>query len=114
MTTVPQVFVTKTADTSVSNFLSSLDGRATRPYRFSMKYIFLLSLLACATRPPITNHKDELVHVSTVMDQVQFSYLKGCVDAYKELKLGPAFETCKVKAKDHRMEIQSILTQQER
>ncbi len=76
-----------------------------------MKYLFFLSLLACASKPPITNHKDELVHVSTVMDQVQFSYLKGCVDAYKEIKLGPAFETCKAKAKDHRLEIQSILDQ---
>ena len=94
--------------------LSSLDGRASAPYRFFMKYILLLSLIACASKPPLTNHKDELVHVSTVMDQVQFSYLKGCVDAYKELRLGPAFETCKVKAKDHRLEIQSILDQQVR
>lgn len=76
-----------------------------------MKYLLLLTLFACATKAPLTNHKDELVHVSTVMDQVQFSYLKGCVDAFKELKLGPSFDTCKVKAKDHRLEIQSIMDQ---
>ena len=79
-----------------------------------MKYLLLLSLLACATKHPITNHKDELVHVSTVMDQVQLSYLKGCMDAYREIKIPTAIETCKVKAKDHRMEIQSILDQQVR
>jgi len=112
MTTAQLVFVTRTADTSVSNSLSSLDGKVTRPYRFFMKYILLLTLLACASKPPITNHKDELVHISTVMNQVQFSYLKGCVDAFKELNLGPSFDTCKDKAKDHRLEIQSILDQQ--
>lgn len=113
MTTVQLVFATKTADTSVSN-LSSLDGRASGPYRFFMKYFFLLSLIACATKHPITNHKDELVHVSTVMDQVQLSYMKGCMDAYREIKLPEPIETCKVKAKDHRLEIQSILDQQVR
>jgi hypothetical protein len=45
------------------------------------------------------------------MDQVQASYLKGCVDAYKELKLGPAFPSCKERAKNYRMEIESILSQ---
>lgn len=76
-----------------------------------MKHFLLIFLLACSHRPPLSEKKDDLVHVSTVMDQVQFSYLKGCVDASKELKLGPSFETCKLKAKEHRLEIQSILDQ---
>jgi hypothetical protein len=76
-----------------------------------MKYILLMTLLACAHRAPLAGKKDELVHVSTVMDQVQFSYMKGCVDAYKDLKLGPSFPDCKVKAKAHREEIQSIINQ---
>lgn len=78
-----------------------------------MKIIFLLLLIvsSCAHRTPLSGKKDDLVQVALVMDQVQQSYMKGCVDAFKEFSLGPAFESCKVKAKDHRMEIQSILDQ---
>ncbi len=77
-----------------------------------MKIIFLLLLISsCAHKSPLSSKKDDLVHVSMVMDQVQQSYMKGCVDASKEFSLAPAFETCKAKAKDHRMEIQSILDQ---
>ncbi len=76
-----------------------------------MKILILILMVSCASRSPLTGKKDELVHVSMVMDQVQQSYMKGCVDAYKDIHLGPAFESCKVKAKDHRMEIESILGQ---
>ncbi len=78
-----------------------------------MKILFpLLILFSCSHRPPLADKKDDLVHVGTVMDQVQQSYMKGCVDASKEFSLAPAFETCKAKAKDHRMEIQSIINQE--
>jgi hypothetical protein len=76
-----------------------------------MKYFFLLILISCAHKIPLSNKQGDLVHVSTVMDQVQSSYLKGCMDAYKEMNLAPAFPTCKEKAKEHRAEIQSILDQ---
>ena len=93
-------------------YLSFLDGRAFGPYRFPMKYIFLLILFSCAHKKiPLSDKKDDLVHVSTVMGQVQASYLKGCMDVYKEMNLAPAFPTCKEKAKEHRAEIQSILDQ---
>ncbi|MFL5786228.1 MAG: hypothetical protein ACJ76H_16535 [Bacteriovoracaceae bacterium] len=77
-----------------------------------MKYIFLLAIISCAHKKiPLSEKQDDLVHVSTVMNQVQASYLQGCVDVYKEMKLAPAFPTCKEKAKEHRAEIQSILDQ---
>ncbi len=76
-----------------------------------MKILILLILVACAHRPPLADKKDDLVHISSVMDQVQFSYMKGCVDAYKDLKLGPSFPDCREKAKAHRMEIKSIIDQ---
>ncbi|MES2527898.1 MAG: hypothetical protein V4598_12470 [Bdellovibrionota bacterium] len=76
-----------------------------------MKILILILMVSCAHRSPLAGKKDELVHVSLVMAQVQQSYMKGCVDAYKEFQLGPAFESCKVKAKDHRMEIESIMAQ---
>lgn len=76
-----------------------------------MKILILLALIACSHRPPIADKKDDLVHISTVMDQVQFSYMKGCVDAYKDLKLGPSFPDCREKAKEHRNEIKSIIDQ---
>ncbi len=78
-----------------------------------MKYLILIALIACSHRPPLADKKDndELVRVSTVMDQVQFSYMKGCVDAYKDLKLGPSFPDCREKAKEHRNEIKSIIDQ---
>lgn len=83
-----------------------------RLQNMSMKILFpLLLVFACSHRPPLANKKDDLVHVSTVMDQVQQSYMKGCVDAYREIKLGPSFESCKARAKEHRLEIQSIIDQ---
>ena len=95
-------------------YLSFLDGRALGPYRFLMKYLFLIAIISCAHRPPLTDKKDDLVHVSTVMDQVQASYLKGCADAFGMLKIPRPFETCRDKAILHRQEIQSILDQDPR
>lgn len=79
-----------------------------------MKYLLLLLVIACSHRPPLSEKSGDFVQISTVMDQVQFSYQKGCVEAYRELNLGPGFETCKMKAKEHRLEIQSIIDQEPR
>lgn len=76
-----------------------------------MKLLLLLIVVSCASRPPLGENQGEFVQVSTVLDQVQFSYQKGCVDAHRELRLGGAFDTCKARAKEHRLEIQSILDQ---
>lgn len=77
--------------------------------------LFLFVLISCAsTKPPLSRSQGDLVHVSTVMEQVQFSYMKGCVDAHRELQLASAFETCRARAIDHRLEIKSILDQDPR
>jgi hypothetical protein len=97
---------------NVDHFDQTLDFFLSKYHDKRMKLFFpLILLFACSHRPPLLNKKDDLVHVSTVMDQVQQSYMKGCVDVYQQFKLGRSFEACKVKAKEHRLNIQSILDQ---
>lgn len=49
------------------------------------------------------------VSVNAALNQAQMSYLLGCVRAFKELKLAPAFPTCRDLALEHRNEIEGIM-----
>lgn len=76
-----------------------------------MKYIILLLLLmSCAQVPPKT-YKDDLVSVDAAINHAYASYLKGCVDAFHDLKMPGAFESCKDKALIHRRELDSFMSQ---
>ena len=76
-----------------------------------MKYIILFSaLVGCAQVPPKSNNED-LVSVDAALNQAQASYLKGCVDAFHDIKMPIAFETCRDKAVIHRRELDSIMDQ---
>jgi hypothetical protein len=73
--------------------------------------VILFLLVSCAQVKPKTV-QDDLVTVNTALTQAQFSYLKGCVDAMKELKIPIAFPGCRDKAILHRRELDSIMEQE--
>jgi hypothetical protein len=70
--------------------------------------ILLFLTIGCAHKKRDIEDPD-LVTVKTALDQAQMSYLKGCVDAYKENKLGPAFEHCVQQAKKHRLNLDDFM-----
>ncbi len=77
-----------------------------------MKKIVLLLILtsSCANFTPSKKvDEDNLVTITTALEQAQMSYLRGCVEANKEILGNGNFPKCKDKAKNHRDEIQSIL-----
>lgn len=75
-----------------------------------MKYLFLsLLLISCAHH---SKEKDEpLVSLNTALMQAQASYLKGCVDAMKTLKVPVAFPGCRDMAVLHRKELNEFMDQ---
>jgi hypothetical protein len=76
-----------------------------------MKYIIMLLLLiGCAQTPP-KSYKDDLVSLDAALNHAQASYLKGCVDAFHDLKIPGAFTTCRDKSLIHRRELDSIMEQ---
>lgn len=76
-----------------------------------MKYIvLLLVIVGCAQVPPKT-YKDDLVSVDAAINHAYSSYLKGCVDAFHDLKIPGAFASCKDKALIHRRELDSFMGQ---
>ncbi len=73
------------------------------------KFIPILFIIfGCSTlkKDPVS---EDLVSVHTALNQAQMSYLKGCVDARKELKVSPSFNHCQQKAKVHLKEINEIM-----
>ena len=73
------------------------------------KIIILLTLASCAQAP--VKKGEELVSVNAALNQAHASYLKGCVDAYHDLKIPVAFPTCRDKSFIHRQELDSIMDQ---
>lgn len=76
------------------------------------KLLILLFLVSCAHQKPSQNTSDDLVSVEAALMQAQASYLKGCVDAMKELKIPVAFPGCRDKSLVHRRELDSIMDQE--
>jgi len=75
-----------------------------------MKYLTILLLIAsCANLPPERSQEEPLVSVNTALDQAQASYLRGCVEAYQSLRLGPTYFYCLENARKHRLELQNIM-----
>lgn len=73
--------------------------------------ILLFILTACAHNKPVSP-KEELVSLDAALNHAQASYLKGCVDALKELKIPVAFPGCRDKANKHRQEIEAFIYQE--
>lgn len=75
-----------------------------------MKKILVLLLLVSCAQVKTQKQSDE-VSVAVALDQAQMSYLKGCVDAMKEIKIPITFIGCRDKAILHRQELDSIMNQ---
>lgn len=73
-------------------------------------FVLLYGCSQLSPKPQSTLEEGE-VTVDTALDQARASYLKGCVDAFHELKIAPAFGQCMDKAILHREEIQGIMDQ---
>ncbi len=72
--------------------------------------IFILSfLMSCAHRQPEKN--EDLVSLEAALMQAQASYLKGCVDALKDIKIPLAFHGCRDMSIIHRRELDQIMDQ---
>jgi hypothetical protein len=79
-----------------------------------MKILILLSLVISCSHQKSAEQKPEndLVTVRTALHQAQMSYLKGCVDTFRGLKIAASFPHCVERAKAHRLEIQMIMDQE--
>ena len=72
-----------------------------------MRFFFLFILIACSSTK--NSPEKDLVTVRTALEQAQMSYLKGCVESFRDLKMAPSFELCREKAITHRIELDSIM-----
>jgi hypothetical protein len=77
-----------------------------------MKHIiFLVLLTSCASKKIPENRKD-MVSVQAALMQARASYMKGCVDGLKELKVPIAFPGCRDKSILHLKELEGIMDQE--
>ena len=76
----------------------------------NLSLLILFLLMSCAHRPSET--KEDLVSLEAALMQAQASYLKGCVDALKDLKIPLAFHGCRDMSILHRQEIDQIMEQE--
>lgn len=70
-----------------------------------------LILTGCAHHKPEAP-QEELVSLNATLNHIQASYLKGCVDALKEIKVPVAFPGCRDKSLLHRQEVEQIILQE--
>jgi hypothetical protein len=70
-----------------------------------IKFLFLIILYSCSQVSTKRPQTEDLVSLATALDHAKASYLKGCVDAYQDLKIPKSFETCRDRAQLHREQI---------
>ncbi len=70
-------------------------------------FLLLLLMTACAHKTP--SKGEELVSVNAALNHAQASYLKGCVEAYRDLNIPVAFPRCRDKSFIHRQELDSFM-----
>ncbi len=68
-------------------------------------------MASCAQAPLKAGAGKDLVSVNAALNQAQASYLKGCVDAFGELKMPKAFNSCRENSIMHRRELDYIMDQ---
>ena len=77
-----------------------------------MKTIILFSLiLSSCAHVSHEAESEDLVSLTSALDQAQAPYLKGCVDAFHQIKVPMAFEGCRDKSLIHRRELDQIMNQ---
>ena len=74
-----------------------------------LKLFILFLVTSCSHQLMKKEKRSELVSVDVALDQAQMSYLKGCVESYRDLRMGPSFPHCREKAMAHRLELNQIM-----
>lgn len=76
-----------------------------------MKYVIIFILIYSCSQVPKkhTYSDDEMVSLESTYDQIRSSYLKGCVDAFRHLKIPASFTHCRDQAVLHEKEIREIV-----
>lgn len=72
--------------------------------------LLFLILVGCAHSPK-KSLQDNEVTLETALKQAQMSYLRGCVESFRELHMAPSFDHCVEKARAHRLELDQIMEQ---
>jgi len=75
------------------------------------KIIFLLFLYSCSQVSSRKPSLHEPVDVEIALDHIKASYMRGCVEAFKELNVPISFENCRDKAEFHQNEVREIMDQ---
>jgi hypothetical protein len=75
--------------------------------------VILLILLGCASAPKNREvpfeEREDVVTLPTALDQAQASYVRGCVDAFHEMKKSMVFVKCREMGLLHRQELNAIM-----
>lgn len=67
-------------------------------------------MISSCSQAPIRN-KEELVSIDAALNQAQASYLLGCVEAMKSIKIPVAYPGCRDKSLIHRQELDQTMGQ---
>ena len=76
-----------------------------------LNLFFLFFLYSCSQVSVKPTPHSELVSVDAALDHIQASYLRGCVEAFKELGVPISFEHCRDKAKNHQNQVKEMIEQ---
>ncbi len=81
-----------------------------------MRLFFVFLFLYSCSQVSLKHQADEekLVSVNAALIQAKASYLKGCVDAHRSLRLGPSFPYCEEQSKHHYHELDEIMNKGEK
>jgi hypothetical protein len=77
-----------------------------------MKYVVWISLIilySCSQASLRKIDGKNEVSLGVALNQARSSYLRGCVDAYHDLKIPKVFTHCVEKAKAHEKELMEIM-----
>ncbi len=69
------------------------------------KLLILFFLYSCSQVSVKKAPEEDLVSVDSALNHIHASYMKGCVDTYKEMKMPASFELCRDRAKLHKDQV---------
>jgi hypothetical protein len=62
-----------------------------------------------STKKEVAPSQADLVTVDAALNQAQMSYLRGCVEAFKHIRMPSPFQLCRDWAVNHRKELNLIM-----
>ena len=74
------------------------------------RYLIIFLLIGCAST---ASKKEVLISVDSAIELGHNSYIRGCIDGMNMLEhkrtKGHRLESCKIKAKEHRLELNQMI-----